>query len=77
MYYIYIYIYIRSLDVHLYICSVHWCVCLMGQFTRTKNLADWDEGLFTRMDHYLVLAKVVVIPTEKQKNDREYVKYML
>ena len=52
-------------------------MCLMDQFTRTKNLADWDEGLFTRTDHYLVLAKVVVIPTEKQKNDREYVKYML
>ena len=75
--YIYIYIYICSLDAHLYIGSVHWCMCLMGQFSRTKNLADWDEGLFTRMDHYLPLSKVVLISSEKQKNDRGYVKYML
>ena len=74
--YIHIYIYISSLDAHLYICLVHWCVCLMGQFSRTKNLADWDEGLFTRMSHYLFLLKVVLIPSEKQKTDRGYVKYM-
>ena len=49
----------------------------MGQFSRTKNLADWDEGLFTRMGHYLPLSKVFLIPSEKQKNDRGYVKYML
>ena len=48
----------------------------MGQFSRTKNLADWDEGLFTRMGYFLFLSKVVLIPSEK-KNDRGYVKYML
>ena len=41
-----------------------------------KNLADWDEGLFTGMGH-LSLSMVVLIPSEKQKNDRGYVKYML
>ena len=70
-------IYILSLDAHLYIFSVHWCMCLIGQFSRTKNLADWDEGLFTRMGHYLFLSKVVLIPSGKQKNDRGYVKYMI
>ena len=38
----------------------------MGQSSRTKNLADCDEGLFTRMGHYLFLSKVVLIPSEKQ-----------
>ena len=36
------------------------------QSSRTKNLADCDEGLFTRMGHYLFLSKVVLIPSEKQ-----------
>ena len=48
----------------------------MGQFSRTKNLADWDKGLFTRMGYFLFLSKVVLIPSE-EKNDRGYVKYML
>ena len=41
------------------------------------NLADWDDGLFTRMSHYLSFSLVVLILTEKQKKDRGYVKYML
>ena len=46
----------------------------MGQFSRTKNLADWDEGLLTQMGNFLFLSKVVLIPSEKQKIDRGYVK---
>ena len=62
--------------MHIYTFVQFTGVCLMGQFSRTKNLADWDEGLFTRMSHYLFLLKVVLIPSEKQKTDRGYVKYM-
>ena len=62
--------------MHLYICSVHCCMCLTGQFSKTTNLADWTDGLFTRMSYYLFLSKVVLISSEKQKNDRGYVKYM-
>ena len=39
----------------------------MGQFSRTKNLADWDQGQFTRMGYFLFLSKVVLIPSEKRK----------
>ena len=49
----------------------------MGQFSTAKNLAYWNEGLFTRMGDYLSLSMVVLVPSEKQKNDRGYVKYML
>ena len=55
--------------------NILYMYCL-GQFARTKNLEDWDEGLFTRMGYFLFLSKVVLIPSEK-KNDRGYVKYML
>ena len=41
--YIYIYIYIY-IFIYIYI---------IGQYSRDKILADWDEGLFTRMGHYL------------------------
>ena len=41
----------------------------MGQFSRTRNLADSDEGLYTRMGYFQFFSKVV--------NDLGYVKYML
>ena len=63
--------YICSLDAHLYISLVHWCMCLMGEFSRIKNLVDWDEGLFTRMGHFIFLSKVVPITSEKQKKMTE------
>ena len=50
---------------------------LMRQFSRTKILADWEEGLFTQIGHYLSFLMVVLIPSKKQKNDRGYVKYIL
>ena len=40
-----------------------------GSYPGTKNLAEWDEGLFTQMGPYLSLSKVVLISSEKQKND--------
>ena len=46
--------------------NILYVYCL-GQFARTKNLADWDEGLFTRMGYFLFLSKVVLIPSEKRK----------
>ena len=72
--YIYIYIYTNI----LYYIILHYIIYMyyMGQFSRSKNLADWDEGLFTRMGYFLFLSKVVLILSE-EKNDRGYVKYML
>ena len=73
--YIYIYIYISSLDasVHLFSSLLH---VFNGSVLKGYKLADWDDGLFTRMSYYLFLSKVVLISSEKQKNDRGYVKYM-
>ena len=48
----------------------------MGQLSIAKNLANWDKDLFSRMGHYLSLPMVVLIPSEKRKNDRGYVKYV-
>ena len=63
-------------SIHLYICSVHWRNCLMGQFSRAKNLANWDECLFTRMCHYLSFSKMVLTLSQKRKNDQVHAKYM-
>ena len=43
------------------------CVCLMGPFWKIKNLADWYEGLFMQMGHYLSFSKVVLLPSENKK----------
>ena len=60
-----IYIYICINILYIYI-TLYIMYC-MGQFSRTKNLADWDKGLFTRMGYFLFLSKVVLIPSEKRK----------
>ena len=42
-----IYIYIASLATHLYICLVHWYMCLMGQFSNTKNIIPFNGGPYS------------------------------
>ena len=66
-----VYIYIILYYIILYYIILYYIIYMyyMGQFSRTKNLADWDEGLFTRMGYFLFLSKVVLIPSEKKMTE--------